>query len=84
MGLRLMTGQSQRRGDVKIRPQIIIRFDRDRPAGPFDRLIVLLQPEIGRRSQAIPILQIRIVRAQPNRLVRKFAVPASSSPISLE
>ena len=56
MGLRFVTGQRERRDEVVMR-RIIVRIDRDRPAGRFDRPIVLLEPEIGRRSLEIKILQ---------------------------
>jgi hypothetical protein len=64
-----MTGQSKRRDEVEMRPRIGAGIDRDRPAGRFDRLIVLLQPEIVGRFTTIPISQSWISRAQPNRLV---------------
>src|SRR5258708_28544455 len=52
-GLRLMAGQCKRRGEDEER-SVKIRIDCDRPAGPFDRLIVLLQPEIGETFAEIP------------------------------
>ena len=45
-GLRLLTGQCKRCGEEAVRKRET-RIDRDRPAGPFDRLIVLLEREIG-------------------------------------
>src|SRR5271165_189117 len=32
----------------------VIRFDRDRLASQFNRLVITLQPEIGRRLAAVP------------------------------
>src|SRR6516162_7703771 len=49
-----------------------IRIDCDRPTRPFDRLIVLLQPEISTTFAAIPKCRILIVRTEPYRLVEKF------------
>ena len=64
MGVGLMAGQSEGSNKVSMRKRIVIRTDRDRPASPFDRLIVLLQREIGDRfPAAIPNKQSRIVRA---------------------
>ena len=45
MGLRLLTGLDKRRDEWCMRKRIV-RIDRDRPAGPFDRLIILLQSVI--------------------------------------
>ena len=72
-GHRLMTGQSKRRDEVEMSPRII-RIDRDRRAGIFNRLIVLLEPEIGRRSRVIPKTQIDIVWTLPIALseIRRF------------
>src|SRR5579863_3175935 len=70
-GLRLMTGQCKCRGEHGKRRRKV-RIDRDRPAGPFDRLIVLLQREIVYTFAAIPKKQICIVRTEPYRLVKDF------------
>ena len=49
MSLRLVTSQGKRRDEVDMAPGQIIRSDCDRPAGPFDRLTVVFQPEIAAR-----------------------------------
>ena len=49
MRLRLMTGQSKRRNEVEMHPRIRALTKCDRPAVPFDRLIVLLQGEMASR-----------------------------------
>ena len=69
-GLRLMTGQCKRCGEEAVRKRET-RIDRDRPAGPFDRLIVLLEREIGDTFVSIPKKQIWISRTEPCRLVVK-------------
>ena len=69
--LRIMSGQCKCRSEHAMRMRKN-RIDRDRPAGRFDRLIVLLQPEIGDTFVPIPNKQIWIVRTEPYRLVRKF------------
>jgi len=51
-GLRLITGQSQRRSEGCIWKRVA-RPDCDRPARPVDRMIVLLQPEIRIRLPKI-------------------------------
>ena len=51
---------------------LLIRIGCDRPAVPFDRLIVVLEPEIGVRLVRVPVIEKRIVGAQPNGLVEKF------------
>ena len=50
----------------------VVWLDCDRFAGPFNRLIIALQPEIGERLAAIQVDEPRIVRALPNRLVEIF------------
>src|SRR5208337_3950183 len=50
----------------------VIRIDRDRLASPFNRLVIILQPEIGERLAAVEMGEPRIVRALPNRLVEIF------------
>ena len=50
----------------------VIRIDRDRLASQFNRLVIILQPEIGPRLAAIATGERRIVRARPNRLVKIF------------
>src|SRR5262249_18831151 len=70
--LRLMTAQSKRRDEVEVQPRSSARIDRNRPAGPFDRLIVLFQGEMASRFAVILTTQIRIVRTEPNRLVKIF------------
>ena len=71
MRLGLVTTQSKRREEGSMR-QCVVRGGRDRPARPVDRLIVLLQAEMGRRFPRIPVGQNRIARAEPNRFVVKF------------
>ena len=39
----IMTGQSERRDEVRIRPRNVVRIDRNRPASQFDRLVITLQ-----------------------------------------
>ncbi len=72
MRLRLMTGQCKRRNEVEMDPRIAAGTDRDRPARPFDRLIVLLQREMAPRFPIVTTVQSWIVRAEANRLVKKF------------
>ena len=50
----------------------VVRIDRDRLASQFNRLVIILQPKIGRRLAAIQMGEGRIVRALPNRLVEIF------------
>src|SRR5208337_3948361 len=69
MGLRLTTGPAERRDKHWMRLPIG-RIDRDRPAGPFDRLFVLLKPEMGGRLARVPVMQRWIVRTEPNGLVK--------------
>ena len=66
---RIMAGQGERRHKGHMRKRVVIRIDRDRPASQFNRLVIILQPEIGPRLAAVPIGERRIVRARPNRLV---------------
>ena len=68
MGLRLVPLQGESGGEVGLRPGEK-RVDRERPARPVDRLIVLPQREIVRRFAPIPIKQIDIERADPDRLI---------------
>ena len=72
MRLRLMTGQCKRRDEVEMHQRIGARTNCNRPAGPFDRLIVLFQREMASRFALIPNRQIGIVRAEANRLVKIF------------
>ena len=48
------------------------RIDDDRPAGPFNCLIVLLQSEIGPGFRINPHPHTGVVRTEPNRLVKIF------------
>ena len=67
-----MTGQGERRHKDRMNILDVIRIDRDRLASPFNRLVIILQPEIDPRLAAIPTGERRIVRARPNRLVKIF------------
>src|SRR5689334_9819234 len=58
-------------------------IDRDRPAGPFDRLIVLLQPEISLTFAEIPKCQLLILRTEPYGFVEKFDGPLILSDVKL-
>jgi hypothetical protein len=58
--------------EIAMHPRIGARTSCDRPAGPFDSLIVLVQREMASRFAVIPITQIWIVRAEANRLVKIF------------
>ena len=66
-----MTSQRKRRDEDEKRT-FQIRIDCDRLPRPFDRLIVLLQPEISTTFAAIPKCRILILRTEPYRLVEKF------------
>src|SRR5580704_10299195 len=70
-GLRVPTGKRERRDEDHVLG-LLVWIGCDRPAVPFDRLIVVLQPEIGVRLVRIPVIEKRIVWAQPNGLVEKF------------
>ena len=50
----------------------VVRIDRDRPARPVNRLVVLLQAQIRGRFPAVPKEQRRIERTHSNRFVKKF------------
>src|SRR5262249_46600301 len=50
----------------------ITRIDRDRPAGRFDRLVILLQLSKGPRLGPIQIIQSWVAWTKPNRLVKEF------------
>src|SRR5262249_6584208 len=68
-GLRIMAGQCKRRGESGERTWSKIWIDRDRPARPFDRLIVLLQPKISATFAHIPSCQLVILRTETSCLV---------------
>ncbi len=55
-----------------MRKLVVVGLYGDRSASQFDRLVIILQPEIGLRLLAIPKIERRIVRARPNRLVERF------------
>src|ERR1700733_3161461 len=67
-----MTGQGERRHKGCMNIRDVVRIDRDRLASQFNRLAITFQPEIGPCLVAVPILERRIVRARPNRLVEIF------------
>src|SRR5277367_1873930 len=69
---RIMTGQGERSHKDRMRPRDVVRIDRDRLAKLFNRLVITLQPEIGRPLAAIEPGELRIVRARPTRLVEIF------------
>ena len=50
----------------------VVRIDCDRPASQFDRLVIILQPEIGRRLAVIPIVERRVGRARQNCPIEIF------------
>ena len=68
----VMTGQGERRHKGRMNILDVIRIDRDRLASQFNRLVIILQPEIGPRLAAVPQGERRIVRARQNRLVEIF------------
>ena len=53
MGLQFLARQGKRHDEILIR-RILVRTDLDRTAGPFDRLIILFQCEMGARLVGIP------------------------------
>src|SRR5574337_2091112 len=68
----VMTGHGERRHKGRMNILDVIRIDRDRLARPINRLVIILQPEIGPRLAAVDMGERRIVRALPNRLVEIF------------
>jgi hypothetical protein len=61
---RIMIGQGERRHEDHMRERVGIRTDRDRPASCFNRLVIILQPEIGPCLAVVPIDERPIGRAR--------------------
>ena len=76
---RIMTGQGERRYKNRMRPRDVVRVDRDHLAKLFNRLVIILQPEIGQRLGPVPIGEPPIVGAQPNRPVEIFTSGLTSA-----
>ena len=68
---RITIGQRERSHKDHMR-KLVVRIDGDRPASQFNRLIVILQPEIGQRLATVPVVKRRIGRARQNRPVEIF------------
>jgi hypothetical protein len=71
VGLRFLARQGKRHDDKEMR-SILVRSELDRTAGPFDRLIILFQCEMGARLVGIPCSSEGIIWTEPNRLVDRF------------
>jgi hypothetical protein len=67
MSVRVTSKQSQR-GDQDFLEEGNIRADRDRPARPFNGLIVLFRSEKGLGFSGSPKARIGIMRTEPRRL----------------
>jgi hypothetical protein len=61
VGLRFLARQGKRHDEILIR-RFRVRSDLDRTAGPFDRLIVLFQCEMGASLVGIPCRSKGIIR----------------------
>ena len=69
--LGVLTGQGERRHKQRMRRLDVVRIDRNRPAILFNRLVIILQPEIGRHPTGIETGEKRFVRP-PLRSTRLY------------
>ena len=68
-----MTGQGERRHKDRMNIlDVTFRIDRDRLASHFNRLVIILQPEIDLTPCRHTTGERWIVRARPDRLVEIF------------
>jgi hypothetical protein len=70
--VRFVTGQRERRHTACMNILDVIRIERDRLASPFNRLVIILQPEIDPRLAALEMGEQRIVRARTKAQQRRL------------